>query len=242
MKLRIRRWPMAIVFSLLAIVFVWEATYGQPRGMQPRPGRQQSPGQQGQGRNREPEPPTLPSDERLLAFHRDFVKNAEKLALEYEGKKEYDKALACYQEILRVIPQYAPAQRKVEEFSQRFATANKGTFEVQANKPWQDTGVRVVAGKPIAIRASGTWTFTHTSRTTAEGIPIPEELRDFNLGCLVGVIDTGDPNDYRPFVIGAGTQFTAEKAGKLLVRMYDVDPADNEGSLKMEFLGTFDQK
>src|SRR5262245_49187131 len=51
----------------------------------------------------------LPSDERLLALHRDFVKRAETLAKEYEGDKDWGKARTVYEEILKLVPQYAPA-------------------------------------------------------------------------------------------------------------------------------------
>ncbi len=67
----------------------------------------------------------------------------------------------------------------------------------------------------------------------------PEELRDYNLGCLIAVIDTGNVDEYEPFVVGSGIRFVADRTGKLYLRMYDVDPSDNEGSLTVRFQGTF---
>src|SRR5262245_40468627 len=43
----------------------------------------------------------LPDDKKLLSLHLDFVKKAEKLANEYEGTKDWGKARAVYEEILK---------------------------------------------------------------------------------------------------------------------------------------------
>jgi len=113
---------------------------------------------------------------------------------------------------------------------------------VKANLGWQDSGIKVVEGKPLAIRATGTWTYTFEADLNAEGMKIPDELKDFNLGCLIGAVDTGNPEDFKPFVIGAESSFVAEKSGKLYVRMYDIEPKDNDGFLKLEFMGSFDKR
>lgn len=183
----------------------------------------------------------LPNDERLLKFHQEFVKSVEKLAQEYEKGRDYDKAKAAYGEIVKLVPQYGPAKAKFDELTARESTANKHSIEIFANKAWQDTGLRVEAGKPIAIRATGQWVFKLQVGINADGIDIPKELREFNIGCLIGVIDTGsgDPKDFEPFIVGTEEQFVAKKTGKLLLRMWDTDPTDNEGSLKVDFLGSF---
>lgn len=197
-----------------------------------------------QGRNdkKEPELPPLPSDKRLLAIHLKFVKEAETLAMEYERDKDWDKAKDAYREILKLVPQYTAARSKLEAILQREATANSAQFSVQADAGWQDTGIRVIAGKPVAIRATGTWIFTLTAELGPDGMQVPKELREYNLGSLVGVVDTGEPQESKPFVIGAEHEFVPEKSGKLFVSMYDNNPKDNKGFLKMEFLGTFDKK
>lgn len=191
-------------------------------------------------KDKAPEPPPLPNDDRLLKFHQEFVKNVEKLAVEYERNRDWDKAKAAYGEIVKLVPQYGPAKSKLDELLAREASAQKHSFEVFANKEWQDTGIRLQAGKPIAMRATGQWTFKLAARIGPEGIEIPKELREFNIGCLLGVIDTGDPKDLEPFIVGSEEQFLAKKSGKLLLRMWDTDPSDNEGSLKVDFIGSFD--
>ena len=39
-----------------------------------------------------PKKPSLPDDPQLLGLHKEFVVKAEKLAVEYERKKQFDKA------------------------------------------------------------------------------------------------------------------------------------------------------
>ena len=186
----------------------------------------------------------LPSDERLLTLHRDFVKKAENLAKEYEGDKDWGKARAVYEEILKLVPQYAPANAKLAEMLSRESMAKLATISVKANEGWQDTGIDLVEGKPVQLTASGTWTFHLEVETNAEGLTIPKELRDFPLGCLIAYIASpgADPKEVKPFVLGSGEQMLVEHSGRLFLRMYDTNPTDNTGALKVEVRGTFEQK
>ncbi len=231
-----------LVVTCLSLVFLislmLEAAYAQ-RPAVPRPG---SAGQKNQDDDKKKEEPPLPSDRRLLALHLEFVNEAAKLASEYENKQDFDKAKVVYQEILKLVPSYEPAKLKLNELMQREATASRATFDVDAREEWQNTGVTVEKGKPITIRATGTWTFTLTAELGPDGMTIPKELRDYNLGCLMAVIDTGEPMDYKPFVVGAQKSFVPDKSGRLYLRMYDTDPKDNKGSLKVEFIGSFEKR
>ncbi len=221
--------------SVVLLTAPLEAQRPIPGGNRPRPGG-------GNERRTEPEPPPLPTDPKLLTLHRDFVLNAEKLAVEYERAKQYDKAKACYTEIAGLVRSHTAARDKLAEYAQREATAQTSTFEVAANKAWQDTGIRVLPGKPVTIRSAGRWTFKLSASLGAEGMQIPDELKDYNLGCLLAVIDTGNPEDYAPFTVGAERTIVPSAGGRLMVRMYDIDPSDNEGSLQLQFQGTYEGK
>ena len=181
----------------------------------------------------------LPDDRRLMTLHFDFVKKAEKLANEYEGDKDWGKARAVYEEILKLVPQYPSANAKLTEMIQREAGAQKTLVTVKADTDWQDSGIELIEGKPIIIQVTGTWVFHLEVETSADGLTIPKELRDFPLGCLVGMIPSDDPKLAKPFVLGSGKQFISDRSGKLYLRMYDTDPRDNRGSLKVEIHGTF---
>jgi hypothetical protein len=182
----------------------------------------------------------LPDDKRLLALHLDFVKQAEKLGKEYEADKQWGKARAVYEEILKLVPQYPPAQAKLAEMLQHERAAKSVTVTVKANEGWQNTGIDLIADKPVSLVASGKWTFHLQVETNAEGLTIPKELRDFNPGCLIGMIpDPADPENNMPFVVAGSKQFIAERSGRLHLRMYDTDPRDNSGELKVEIRGTF---
>ena len=196
--------------------------------------------EEGKGKKEDkPKVKPLPDDKKLLALHLDFVKKAEKLASEYEGTKDWGKARAVYEEILKLVPQYPSANAKLTEMIQREAGAQKVVLNIKADSDWQDTGIELIEGKPIIIQVTGTWVFRLEVETTADGLTIPKELRDFPLGCLVGMIPSDDPKQAKPFVLGSGKQFISERSGKLFLRMYDTDPRDNRGSLKVEIHGTF---
>lgn len=208
----------------------------------------QNPGK-GKGSNREQPAPRLPDDKRLLSLHLDFVRKAEKLASEYENGKDWGKARDVYQEILKLVPQYPPAQARLAEMIRRESEAQHLVFNVQADEGWQDTGIALLPGKPVSIQVSGTWTFNLQVETNGEGLAIPKELRDFNPGCLIGMlVDSRAPmpkgkedegNAVKPFTVGAGKQLMPERGGRLYLRMYDTVPEDNEGSLKVDIRGTF---
>src|SRR5690349_20648079 len=74
--------------------------------------------QDGENKEKKEEKPKvkpLPDDKKLLQLHLDFVKKAEKLANEYEGTKDWGKARAVYEEILKLVPQYPNANAKLTE-------------------------------------------------------------------------------------------------------------------------------
>lgn len=203
----------------------------------------------GKRADREEAAPRLPDDKRLLSLHLDFVRKAEKLGQEYENSKDWGKARDVYQEILKLVPQYPPAQAKLADMIRRESEAKQLVFTVQADEGWQDTGVVLLPGKPVSIQVSGSWTFNLKVETNGEGLAIPKELRDFNPGCLIGMLvdprapmgKTKDEEETtnKPFMVGSGKQLMPDRGGRLFLRMYDTVPDDNEGSLKVEIRGTF---
>jgi hypothetical protein len=219
-------------FLLLSLVVVGSFLVVLSLGGQDRP-------KGGKGKEDEtPKARPLPDDKRLLALHLDFVKKAELLGKEYETAKEWGKARSVYEEILKLVPQYKPAADKLAEMINHEAIAGSATVMIKADDGWQDTGIDLVAGKPVTIVATGNWTFHLQVETNADGLTIPKELRDFNPGCLIGMIPQADGKAV-PFMVGPSKQFLAERSGRLFLRMYDTDPRDNAGQLKVELRGTF---
>jgi len=193
---------------------------------------------------KEEEPPPLPEDPRLRALHADFVLKAEKLAIEYDKTKQTDKARAVCEEILKLVPRYPTAVEMLNKIKAKEASAERLVIDIKADEGWQDTGIIVIEGKPVSLRAEGKWTFQMEYELGPDGLEIPKELRDFKLGSLIGFVDPGptnpkDRDKYRPFHIGASHEFVAKESGRLLMRMHDGDPKDNRGRMTVEVNGTF---
>ena len=154
----------------------------------------QQPGQAGTGgpnggrRNNKKPVVQLPDDPNLLKLEKQFVQEAEKLALEYAKNNQLDKAKACYQEITRFVPTYGGAQANLNKIQTKEATAMRKTMDVVANKGWQDTGLDVIEGKPVSFRATGSWHILLDYEVPTDGIEIPKELRKFHLGSLIGIV------------------------------------------------------
>lgn len=183
--------------------------------------------------------PQLPDDPKLVELYRDFIVRAGKLAKDFEREQDVDNARICYEQILKLVPGYPDAEEALARIRQKEANAQRRSIDVLAVKGWQDTGVDFLAGKPFTIRAEGSWLFRMSHELTADGMEIPEELRGFNLGSLVGMIDAEKEDDRKPFFIGSAGEFKAPATGRLMLRMYDSDPSDNSGRLNVEIRGTF---
>lgn len=246
--------PRIVTAALCAAALIAEAAQAQQLPQRPRPGqpgtqqgtggRTTTGGGQGQNRNRpadEPPQVKLPEDPKLLKIHEAFVLSAMKLAQEYENARDIDKAATCYEEILRLVPSYAEAADKLKSIKAKEAIAERKPFEVWANRGWQDTGITVVEGKPVSVRASGTWSLKMAYTLPPDGIEIPKELQELPLGALVGVIADANTkmDEAKPFLVGANKSFEPDMSGRLFLRIYDSDPTDNTGKLNVVIEGTF---
>lgn len=243
---------LALTIATTTVTAAWGQQRGQRRNQNRNTQRdQQKDNSQDNEEEEEEEPPApLPTDPRLLDIHRDFVRKAERLATEYENAGEYDKARDVYIEVLRLVPTYTPGVEKMNKLREQLATAERVVVDVFADRDWQDSGISLIQGKPVRIQARGEWTFKMTYKLPADGVEIPEKLRDFNLGALVGVIDPSNPEEIdedneeaiEPFLIGSKFEFDAPISGRLMLRMYDSDTKDNAGKLSVEIKGTFKQR
>jgi len=222
---------MSLVRSTLAIVVVF--SFVLPLAAQPKRGRDGD----------KEDKVKIITDPELMELHLDFVKKTEKLGQKYEKEKNWSRAKDCYEQILKLAPQYPPAKAKVEQLLQMEAQAQSQVIVLAANEKWKDTGIILLEDRPVTIRATGTWTFRLTGEVGPAGLKIPEDLREFDPGCLVGMIvppEVSDPKkDLKPFMIGQEKQFLAPRTGRLFLQMYDNDVRDNEGELTIEIRGTY---
>jgi hypothetical protein len=183
------------------------------------------------------------NDPELNKLHTAFFKDAEKLAMKYEKDKQWSRAKDCYAQMLKLVPQHQGAKAKYEQLLQMEASAQGHVLVLGATETWKDTGIVVIEDRPVTIRASGTWAFRLAADVSAAGLKFPEELREFDPGCLIGMIVPPDVKDIKkevkPFLIGTEKQLIAPKTGRLYVQMYDNNVADNEGELTIEIRGTF---
>ena len=203
---------------------------------------------------------SLPADEKLVDLYIKFVKDAEKVAQEYERQGKVEKARAVYEEILKFVPEYKPAKTKLDELTKKEATADRKSIELSAKGGWQDTGVWAVAGKPLSITANGNWSaeLKVKFQGSAAGLELPEEFRNNPFGSLIGMIvpppskskekDNGKtkpgekPQPPATFTVGQKLEFTPGESGRLMLRMNAPDSADPQGRIRVEIMGTFERR
>jgi hypothetical protein len=200
----------------------------------------------------------LPNDEKLVDLYIKFVKDAEKIAQDYERQGKPEKARGVYEEILKLVPEYKPARTKLDDLKKKEATAERKSIELSAKGGWQDTGVWALAGKPLSIVANGNWSaeLRVKFQGNADGLELPEEFRNNPFGSLIGMIvpppskdkDNGktkaaakkQPNE--TFAVGQKREFTPTESGKLMLKMNAPDSADPQGRIRVEIMGTFERR
>ncbi|KAA5545917.1 hypothetical protein FYK55_03110 [Roseiconus nitratireducens] len=187
--------------------------------------------------------PDLPADPQLLSLHKEYIAKAEKLASEYERKKQYDNAREVYEAMVRLVPNYAEGEAGVQRMLQMQTMKDRKIAQVSAAGSWQDSGAKLQKGMPVHVEVKGTWKVV--LETGPEGVQIPDDQKlpdsRIKLGALIGVIadSSGDLDKQKPFLIRAGDDFVADRTGHLFLRMYDVDPTDNQGEMLVLIQSTF---
>ena len=188
---------------------------------------------------------SLPIDPALQAIQKEFIAKTEKLAQEYERKKDFEKARDAYQSIIRLAPNYLSGHLGLSRILSGQTSEDKRVVSVMANKGWQDSGASLVAGMPAKITVQGTWTVSVQSGF--EGIEIPKEQRPrddrIRYGTLIGVIidSPAKLDDAKPIRIFDGKEFIVEQSGRLFLRMFDIEPRDNDGKLMVMIQSTFEK-
>ncbi len=190
---------------------------------------------------REKKTVTLPSDDKMRGLYMDFFKEAVRLATKYERENKPEKARQVYADMTKLFPDYKKAREKLAELEEKEATADRKTITISANERWQDTGIRVIAGKPLRISCVGTWTVNFSHNIDANGVELAAGQRSFKLGSLIGAIFESKDKKPTPFAIGSQTELRPSQSGRLILQMHDVDHADNRGRIRVTIQGTFDR-
>ncbi|WP_436717135.1 hypothetical protein U8335_08850 [Roseiconus lacunae] len=187
--------------------------------------------------------PELPSDPELLSLHREFIIKADKLAGEYERKKQFDRAREVFEAMVRLVPNHAEAEAGLNRIMQMQTMKDRKLVNVEAADGWQDSGVTLQADMPVHIEVRGTWKVV--LETGPEGLEIPDKQRPrdsrIKLGTLIGVIanSPAELESGKPFPIKPGEKFVNKKSGRLYLRMFDLEPSDNEGKMYVMIQSTF---
>ena len=168
---------------------------------------------------------------------------AEKLALEYERKEQFDKAREVYESMVRLVPNFSAAEAGLQRILANQRVQDRKLISVEANQMWQDSGVNLQVGMPVHTDVKGSWKVVY--ETGPKGIEIPKEFQQrdgrIKLGSLIGVVvnSPAELKDAKPFLIEHGKDFNADKTGRLFLRMFDVDHTDNDGKMLVMIQSTF---
>ena len=142
--------------TLLLLVGFASTAWGQQRPS-PRTVRQMQQRMQQRMKEVAENQPQLPSDPQLLGLHREFISKAEKLAAEYERKKQYGQAREVYESLVRLVPKYGAAEAGLKRMLNQQSQQDKKVTKVSASQGWQDSGATLREGMPVHFEIKGDW-------------------------------------------------------------------------------------
>jgi hypothetical protein len=134
------------------------------------------------------------------------------------------------------LPRFGNVARLILEIVPADDLAARRRVAVAARDAWTDSGVTLVAGQPVIVRAAGEVCSRGADRARCAG---PEGQRATGSGNLPGFEPrphaalVGGVGDTR-FFIGRELRFTAPSSGRLLLGLNDDDPSNNSGELEVD--------
>ncbi|MDO5579610.1 MAG: hypothetical protein Q4G69_00610 [Planctomycetia bacterium] len=96
-------------------------------------------------------------------------------------------------------------------------------LDLSANRGWQNSGIKLEAGKSYRIRAAGRFTIAdpHGDLPCTPGGITLRYYQGYPIGQLLGILLTSDAGSDRIFPIGNGTRITPERSGTLYLKIND---------------------
>jgi hypothetical protein len=180
-----------------------------------------------------------------------FIKNAEELANDYYEAGDYDKARILLKSIQALEPEHPNLDTKLKRLDEESLVSNELDLDVNSHGGWEAAGIILTEGKPIRIKAEGTYKLAVAGTLGPAGLPVGNPLEfagDLPVGALIGVVMNTDntPRDDkekerdkkkdRPFLIGEGCDYTPVRTGPLLLRI-NAPENKNTGKVKVQISG-----
>ncbi|MDB5391640.1 MAG: hypothetical protein JWM11_7286 [Planctomycetaceae bacterium] len=180
-----------------------------------------------------------------------FIKNAEDLANDYYEAGDYDKARILLKSIQALEPEHPNLDQKLKRLDEESLISNEVDLDVNSHDGWEAAGIIVTEGKPIRIKADGSFKLAISGTLGPAGLPLGNPLEfagDLPVGALIGVVMNSDttPKDDkekekdkkkdRPFFIGEGCDYTPLRTGPLLLRI-NAPENKNSGKIKVQISG-----
>lgn len=194
-----------------------------------------------------------PLDVKANAIQGDFIKSAEELAGEYYDLKEFEKARMLLKSIQALDPDRPNLAAKLKLLDEDMINSNETEMEVNAAKGWEPANVLVAAGKPIRLKAEGNYKFSVSAQLGPGGIvPVKaatpvDMVNELPVGALIGIIipterptqgsQPDDKKKEKPFLVGEGCDYTAQKDGTLYLRVNAPPDNKNTGKIKVQISG-----
>ena len=170
-----------------------------------------------------------------------FTRDAEELASQYIDAGNFEKARSILESALHVTPDSQSLKKKLEQAKDGQMTANEVDIEVNAARGWEPSGVVIGEGRPLRIRAEGSYKFdTGTVPLNAMGFPQAETgdlIPGVPVGALMGMIVGEGDKVGKPFLIGEKLDFAPRETGMLLLRINAPATHKSSGKLKVSISG-----
>jgi hypothetical protein len=198
---------------------------------------------------------TTTLDNKANEIQAGFIKEAEELANGYFEAGDYDKSRILLRSIQALDPNHPQLDAKLKRLDEESITSNAVELEVNSHDGWVPANILVSQGKPIRIKAEGSYKLSIAGTLGPAGLPggkSPMEFAgDLPIGALIGYVPdpNADPNaepmegnekdkkKERAFFIGGGCDYVPTRTGPLMLRINCPDNK-NTGKIKVQITGT----
>ncbi|QDU52199.1 YfgM family protein [Gimesia panareensis] len=175
-----------------------------------------------------------------------FIRQSADIARKYSDAGDYESSKQMLESILSIKKDVPGVKAMIKQLDEKMLSSNSSDFEIDASRNWSGPAGLVAKGKTIRIQATGTYDLITDIKTSVEGLPEKNPMKEIAagvpVGALMGVVITqekGKPKMGKPFKIGEKAEYTPKDDGVLMVGLNLPPGHQSKGKVKVRISGYF---
>ncbi len=175
-----------------------------------------------------------------------FIRQSADIARKYSDAGDYEKSKEMLESILSIKKDVPGVKAMIDQLDEKMISSNSADFEIDAARNWSGPAGLVAKGRSIRIQSTGTYDLITDIKTSVEGLPEKNPMKELApgvpVGALMGVVlsqEKGKPKMGKPFKIGEKVEFTPKDDGVLMIGLNLPPGHQSKGKVKVRISGYF---